>query len=330
MSKKTLFSGIQPTNKLTLGNYIGALRNWVSLQDEYDCLYSVVDLHAITVPQPAESFRAQILETAAMCVACGVDPARSTLFAQSHVAEHAELAWVLNCSAMMGELNRMTQFKEKSEKAGQRVGLFSYPVLMAADILLYDAALVPVGQDQKQHLELARDLGVRMNGMLGDGFFKIPDPYIPPVGAKVYDLLDPSAKMSKSAENPGGSIFLTDSNDEILKKFKRAVTDSETVIAFDAEKKPGVSNLLTINAVCTGRAIPDVVAAFQGKQYGHLKVETAESVIALLGPVRDRALKLASERTELEKILRTGAEKARARASHKLATVYDRMGFLPR
>jgi tryptophanyl-tRNA synthetase len=330
MSKKTLFSGIQPTNKLTLGNYIGALRNWVTLQDQYDCIYSVVDLHAITVPQDPDSFRRQILETASVCIAFGVDPSRSTVFVQSHVAEHAELAWVLNCSTMMGELNRMTQFKEKSEKSGQRVGLFSYPVLMAADILLYDAELVPVGQDQKQHLELARDLGMRMNGMLGEGFFKIPEPYIPPVGAKIYDLLDPTSKMSKSAENAGGTIFLTDSNDEILKKFKRAVTDSETVIAFDAEKKPGVSNLLTMNAVCTSRTVPDVVAAFEGKQYGHLKLETAEAVIALLGPVRDRALKLAQERSEIEKILRQGADRARARAERKRASVYERMGLLPR
>ena len=323
--KKRIFSGAQPTGSLHLGNYLGALRNWVALQDEYESFYCIVNLHAITVAQDPKELKRKTLDLARIYLAAGIDPAKSTIFIQSDVAAHAELAWVLSCVARMGELERMTQFKDKSSGKGERVGvgLFTYPVLMASDILLYKTHLVPVGQDQKQHLELTRDIAERFNRDYGDTFV-VPDPYIPPVGARIQSLAEPEKKMSKSDENANGSIFLLDDADVITKKIKRAVTDSGTDIKFD-ESRPAINNLLTIYQLMTGKSKEDCEAAFEGKGYGDFKGALAEAVVEFLRPFQARVSEYSDE--DLGKILDAGAEKARAVADATLAEVYGRMGI---
>ena len=329
--KKITLSAVAPSNRLTLGNYIGALRNWVKMQQDYDCIYFVVDLHAITVRQDPAELREQTLRAVALYMAAGLDPANSLLFVQSHVPQHAELSWVLNCFTYMGELNRMTQFKDKSAKQQNiSAGLFNYPVLMAADILLYQTQLVPVGEDQKQHVEITRDVAGRMNGLFGDDLFTLPEPLIPKVGARIMSLQDPLSKMSKSDPDPNSAVYLTDSDDQILKKVKRAVTDSGSDIVFDEKTKPGVANLLSIQSVLTEKPIAALVESYQGKMYGHLKVETAEIIQAAIAPIRDRAEELMKDRGELESILSQGAWKAQERAQKTLNEVYRRVGFLPR
>lgn len=328
-----ILSGMQPTSdSLHLGNYLGALINWVALQDDYDALYTVVDLHALTVgPDPAQ-LRDRTRRTAAQYLAAGVDPARSVLFVQSHVPEHTELAWVLSCHTGFGEASRMTQFKDKSARLGAEgtnVGLFYYPVLMAADILLYDAALVPVGEDQRQHLEITRDVAQRMNSRFGKTFV-VPEPHIVRGTAKIFDLQDPTAKMSKSASSPNGLIELLDSPSVIAKRIKSAVTDTEREIRFDVESKPGISNLLTIHSALSGQSIPDLEAAYAGKGYGDLKKDLADVVVGALAPLRERVLGYLDSPGTLDDILADGAERARAIARGTLARAYDRVGLLPR
>ena len=323
--KKRIFSGAQPTGSLHLGNYLGALKNWVALQDEYESLYCIVNLHAITLPQDPATLRQKTLDLARIYLAAGVDPEKATIFIQSDAPEHAELTWLLSCIARMGELERMTQFKDKgkgnTERAG--VGLFTYPVLMGADILLYQTDLVPVGQDQKQHLELTRDLAERFNRDFGETF-KIPEPFIPPVGANIKSLQDPEKKMSKSDENLNGSIFLLDDADTIAKKFKRAVTDSGTDITFD-ESRPAITNLLTIYQLLTGKSAEDSVAHFEGKGYGQFKTEIAEAAIEFLRPFQERVKQF--DDASLDAILKAGAEKARSIAARTLADVYAKTGI---
>jgi tryptophanyl-tRNA synthetase len=329
MQKKVMLSAVQPSNKLTLGNYLGAVKNWVTHQNDYDCLFFAVDLHTLTVRQDPEELREQTYRIVAMYLAAGIDPQTATLFVQSHVPEHAELAWIFNCFASMGELSRMTQFKDKSAKQKNvGVGLFTYPTLMAADILLYHTHLVPVGEDQKQHVEITRDLAIRMNGLYGDDLFTIPEHFPPPMGARIMSLQNPSAKMSKSDPDPNSAVYLTDSDDQIRKKLKRAVTDSGSDIIYD-ENKPGIRNLLQIQAAILGKTPESIVESYQGKQYGHLKVDTAEIVATAVGPIRDRAEKLMADKPYLDTLLKKGAEKARARAQKTLAEVHRRVGFLP-
>jgi tryptophanyl-tRNA synthetase len=324
--KKRIFSGAQPTGNLHIGNYLGALKNWVNLQNEYESFFCIVNLHAITLPQNPETLKQKTLDLARIYLASGVDPEVSTIFIQSDVSEHAELSWVLSTIARMGELERMTQFKDKgkgnTERAG--VGLFTYPVLMAADILLYKTHLVPVGKDQKQHLELSRDLAIRFNRDFGETFV-VPEPYIPPVGANILSLADPSKKMSKSDENANGSILLLDDADTILKKIKRAVTDSGTDIKFD-ETRPAINNLLVIYQLMTGKTPAECEANFAGKGYGHLKTEIAEAVIAYLQPFQERVKDFDDE--TLNKILKDGAEKARIIARETLRDVYAKTGIV--
>jgi len=323
--KKRIFSGAQPTGNLHIGNYLGALKNWVALQNEFESFFCIVNLHAITLPQNPQILRQKTLDLARIYLASGVDPQVSTVFVQSDVSEHAELAWILNCIARMGELERMTQFKDKSKGKTERVGagLFTYPVLMASDILLYQTDLVPIGQDQKQHLELTRDLAERFNRDFGETFV-IPEPFIPPVGAKIQSLAEPVKKMSKSDENLNGSIFLLDDADTITKKIKRAVTDSGTDIKFD-ESRPAINNLLTIYQLLTGKTAEECEADFDGKGYGHFKTALAETVVEFLKPFQERVKEF--DDTELEKILKIGAEKAKAIARKTLNTVYDKMGI---
>lgn len=328
--KKVMLSAMQSTEKMTLGNYIGALKQWVSMQDQYHCYFFVGDLHALTVPRKAGmSLAENTLLAAATYVAAGIDTKRATLFVQSHVKEHAELQWVLNCHSYMGELNRMTQFKDKSAREGQNIpaGLFTYPVLMAADILLYGTHFVPVGADQKQHVELTRDVAMRMNGLFGDDLFVVPQPLIPARGARIMDLQDPTMKMSKSALSDAGTIFLLDPPEVIEKKLKRAVTDSGSEITYDATK-PGIKNLIEIQSVITNKPADEIVKSYAGKQYGHLKVETAQIIISALQPIQKRIKELLDDRTELLHILREGAERARSVASAKVKTVYQRLGLL--
>lgn len=323
--KKRILSGIQPTGFLHIGNYLGALKNWVNLQSEYESFFCIVNLHAITVPQKPAELRKQTQNMARIYLAAGIDPNESTIFVQSDVHEHAELAWVLNCVTRMGELERMTQFKDKSGGKGEKVGvgLFSYPVLMAADILLYQANLVPVGQDQKQHLELTRDLAGRFNRDFGETF-TIPEPFIPPVGAKIMSLQDASKKMSKSDENVNGSIFLLDDADVITKKIKRAVTDSGTEITFD-ESRPAINNLLSIYQLLTNKTKQECEENFAGKGYGHFKTELAEVVVEFLRPFQVKMNEY--DETELENILKQGAEKAESVASETLRKVYENVGL---
>ncbi|MBV9215811.1 MAG: tryptophan--tRNA ligase [Acidobacteria bacterium] len=326
--RKRIFSGAQPTGELHIGNYLGALKNWVALQNEYDCIYCIVNLHGITLPQDPLTYRRKTLDLAKIYLAAGVDPAHSTVFIQSDVPEHAELTWVLSCISRMGELERMTQFKDKMQKGGGNreragVGLFTYPVLMAADILLYQTDLVPIGQDQKQHLELTRDLAERFNRDFGEAFV-IPEAFIPPVGAKIQSLADPAKKMSKSDENAAGSIFLLDKADTITKKIKRAVTDSGTDISFDPAR-PAITNLLTIYHLLSGMPKDECVEHFRGKGYGDFKGELAEVVIEFLRPFQERVEQYADD--DLGAILKSGAEKARGIAGETLAAVYRKTGI---
>ncbi|MGO4255747.1 tryptophan--tRNA ligase [Marmoricola sp. RAF53] len=331
-ARPRVLSGIQPTaDSFHFGNYLGALRQWVALQDDFEPFFFIADLHAITVEHDPKKLADRTRVAAAQLVAMGIDPERAAIFAQSHVPEHAQLAWVLNSLASVGEARRMTQFKDKSAKGGEgaaSVGLFTYPILQAADILLYRPQYVPVGEDQRQHLELTRDLAQRFNHRYKKTF-RLPEPYILKETAKILDLQQPTKKMSKSASAPTGIIDLLDDPKASAKKIRSAVTDSDTVVAFDEEKKPGVSNLLTIYSALTGRTIDDLVAAYDGKQYGDLKGDLAEVVVEFVTPFRDRANELLSDHAELDAILRRGAERAREVASRTLADVYDRVGFLP-
>jgi tryptophanyl-tRNA synthetase len=329
--KPRLLSGMQPTGSLHLGNYLGALVNWVQMQETHDAFYTVVDLHALTVEVSPAMLRDRTRATAAQYLAAGVDPARSTLFVQSHVAEHTQLAWVLSCLTGFGEASRMTQFKDKSSKHGAEattVGLFTYPVLMAADILLYDADQVPVGEDQRQHLELTRDLAGRFNSRFGETF-TVPEPHIVKATAKIYDLQDPNSKMSKSALSQSGVIDLLEDPKIIAKRIRSAVTDNGREVRFDPADKPGVSNLLLIASALSGRSIEALEADYEGKGYGDFKQDVAEIVVATATPYRDRTLALMDDPAELDRILAEGADRARDVAGVTLARVYDRVGFLP-
>ncbi len=325
--KKRVFSGIQPTGGFTLGNYLGAVRNWGALQDEYDCIYSVVDLHSITVRQDPATLRRQIRESAALLLACGVDPEKAILFIQGDVHQHAELSWILGCYTQFGELSRMTQFKDKSQKHPENVngGLFTYPVLMAADILLYQTDLVPIGADQKQHLELARNIAERFNGIYGQTFV-VPDGYFPKVAARVMSLQDPTAKMSKSDENTNAKIMLLDDPDIIIKKFKRAVTDSESVIRA-SEDKPGITNLMSIYSACTGKTFEEIEREFDGRGYGDFKTAVGETVRDMLRPIQERYAVYLSDKEQLNGILKSGAEKASYLASKTLAKARRKIGL---
>jgi tryptophanyl-tRNA synthetase len=331
-----IFSGVQPTSdSLHLGNALGAITQWVALQedhpDEYEAFFCVVDLHAITIPQDPEALRRRTLVTAAQYLALGIDPDRSTVFVQSHVPAHTQLAWVLGCFTGFGQASRMTQFKDKSTRQGSdstTVGLFTYPVLQAADVLAYDSDLVPVGEDQRQHLELARDVAQRFNSRFPDTFV-VPDVLIPKVTAKIYDLQDPTSKMSKSAATDVGLINLLDDPALSAKKIRSAVTDSEREIRYDTEAKPGVSNLLSIQSAVTGVGIDKLVEGYAGRGYGDLKKDTAEAVVEFVGPIKARVDELMTDRAELESVLATGAERAQNVASKTVQRVYDRLGLLP-
>jgi tryptophanyl-tRNA synthetase len=333
MSKPILLSGMQPSSdSLHLGNYIGALSNWVGMQDEFDAFFCVVDLHAITVPQDPKELRERTRSTAAQYIAAGIDPAKSTLFIQSHVPAHAQLMWVLSTITGFGEASRMTQFKDKSSKQGAdaaSVGLFTYPVLMAADILAYQANVVPVGEDQRQHLELTRDLAMRFNSRFGETF-TVPEGYILKETAKIYDLQNPSAKMSKSAETEAGLLKILDDPAATAKKVMRAVTDADGEIRFDRDAKPGVANLLTIYSVLAGRSVDDVVNEYSGRGYGDLKKGLAEVVTESFAPIRERTQELLADPAELDRILAKAADRASEVADATLAKVYDRIGFLTR
>jgi tryptophanyl-tRNA synthetase len=329
--KPNLLSGMQPSaSSLHLGNYLGALVNWVNMQRDFNAFYVIVDLHAITVPQDPNELRTNTRRTAAQYIAAGIDPQESALFVQSHVPAHAELAWVLNCITGFGEASRMTQFKDKSQKAGSdsaSVGLFTYPILQAADILLYQPKAVPVGEDQRQHLELTRDLAERFNSRFGKTF-TMPEAHILKETAKIYDLQNPTAKMSKSAADPKGLVNLMDDDTTIAKKIKSAVTDTDASIRVDWENKPGVSNLLSIHSSVSGESLLSLEERFAGAGYGVLKSEVADVVVNALAPIRDRANELMSDTTELDRLLASGAEKARTVAQATLADVYEKVGFI--
>ncbi|WP_431960214.1 tryptophan--tRNA ligase [Actinacidiphila sp. bgisy160] len=332
LDRPRVLSGIQPTaGSFHLGNYLGAVRQWVALQESHDAFYMVVDLHAITVPQDPAELRANTRLAAAQLLAAGLDPERCTLFVQSHVPEHAQLGWVFNCLTGFGEASRMTQFKDKTAKQGAdraTVGLFTYPILQVADILLYQANAVPVGEDQRQHIELTRDLAERFNSRFGDTF-TIPDAYIVKESAKIYDLQEPLSKMSKSAASPKGLINLLDEPKTSAKKIKSAVTDTDTVIRYDEQEKPGVSNLLTIYSTLTGTGIPELEQKYEGKGYGALKTDLAEVFVEWVTPFRERTQEYLGDPETLDSVLAKGAEKARSVAAETLAKAYDRIGFLP-
>lgn len=327
-NKKLIFSGIQPTGTFTLGNYIGAIRNWGPLQDEYNCIYCVVDMHAITVKQDPVKLRQSTMNSYALLMACGIDPEKSILFIQSHVKTHAELSWVLGCNTQFGELSRMTQFKDKSQRHPDDInsGLFTYPVLMAADILAYNADLVPVGVDQKQHLELARNIAQRFNQRYGD-FFTMPEPYIPKVGAKVMSLQDPTKKMSKSDENPNAVILILDDKDTIIRKFKRAVTDSEAEVCY-RDGKDGINNLMTIYSSVTGKDFAAIESEFAGKGYGDFKLAVGEAVADHLEPVRTEFARISQDKAFLKKCYTEGAEKALKYSQRIVSKVYRKVGFV--
>ena len=328
-SKKIIFSGIQPTGTFTLGNYIGAVRNWAPLQDEYNCIYSIVNMHAITVRQEPAKLRKNTLDAYALLIACGIDPEKSVLFIQSHVRSHAELNWVLACSTQFGELSRMTQFKDKSQKHADDVnaGLFTYPVLMAGDILAYNADLVPIGVDQKQHLELARNVAQRFNSKYDCDLFTIPEPFIPKVGAKVMSLQEPTKKMSKSDENPNACILILDDNDTIIRKFRRAVTDSDSEVCF-REGKDGINNLMTIYSSVTGKSFPEIESEFAGKGYGDFKTAVGEAVADHLKPVRDKFAEVSKDKDYLKQCYTNGAEQALKISQKIVSKVYRKVGFV--
>ena len=329
LQKKVILSGIQPSGALTLGSYLGAIKNWVSLADEYECYYMMADMHTITVRQTPADLRRRTLEQLAQYIACGLDPDKNTIFIQSHVPAHAQLGWVLDCYTMFGELSRMTQFKDKSAKNADNInaGLFTYPSLRAADILLYQSDLVPVGEDQKQHVELTRDIATRFNGIYGD-VFKLPEPFIPKVGARIMSLTSPEKKMSKSDQDPGGCIYLMEKPEDIMRSFKRAVTDSETEIRYAPKEKPGVSNLMQIYSVATGEGFTAIEQAFAGKGYGDFKTAVGEAVVELLRPVREEATRIMSDKGYLESVYRAGAERASYVANKTLRKVYKKVGFV--
>ena len=329
--KKVLLSGIQPSGELHLGNYLGAIKNWAELSDQFDCYWFMADLHTITVRQNPADLRRRTLTQIATYIACGLDPAKNTIFVQSHVHQHAELGWVLDCYTMFGELSRMTQFKDKSAKHADNInaGLFTYPCLMAADILLYQPDFVPVGEDQKQHVEICRDIANRFNHVYGD-VFKMPEPYIPKAGARVMSLNQPDTKMSKSI--PEGCVFLMEKPEDILRKFKRAITDSDTerCVRFDPQAKPGVSNLMQIYSAVTGKSFETIEAEFDGKGYGAFKPAVGEAVVETLRPIREETERLLADKGYLESVYRAGAEKASHVAEKTLRKVYKKVGFLPR
>ena len=325
--KKVLFSGMQATGNLTLGNYLGALKNWVTLSDEYECFYSVVDMHSITVRQDPATLRKRARTLLTLYIAAGLDPEKNCIYYQSHVSAHAELAWILNCFTYMGELNRMTQFKDKSAKHADNInaGLFTYPVLMAADILLYLSDVVPVGNDQKQHLEITRDIAERFNNIYGD-VFTIPEGYYGKVGARIMSLQDPSRKMSKSDENPNASIYLLDDPDTIMRKCKRAVTDSEGQILY-RDEQPGVKNLIDIYSACLGKTPEETVREFDGKGYGDFKIAVGEAVVSVLKPLQDEVARLEKDKAYLDGIIKANAEKAGYFANKTLRKVQKKVGF---
>ncbi len=328
--KDIVLSGIQPSGRLTLGNYLGALHNWVKLQEQFDCYYTLVDLHAITVRQDPKILRERCYEFLALYIACGLDPEKNVLFVQSQVPAHARLAWILNCYTQMGELNRMTQFKDKSQKNTDNInaGLYDYPVLMAADILLYNTAQVPVGEDQKQHLELTRDVAQRFNNLYGP-VFKVPAPMIPPVGARIMGLQDPTAKMSKSGDAETDAIYLLDEPDVIVRKLKRAVTDSGSDVRYAPADKPGVANLMTILSAISGEPFPAIEKRFADQGYGPFKTAVAEAVVEVLKPVQEKYRAVRQDEAGLRAILKQGAERASARADATLKRVHEALGFIP-
>ena len=325
--KKVLFSGMQATGNLTLGNYLGALKNWVTLSDEYECFYSVVDLHSITVRQNPATLRKRARALLTLYIAAGIDPDKNCIYHQSHVSGHAELSWILNCFTYMGELNRMTQFKDKSAKHADNInaGLFTYPVLMAADILLYQADVVPVGVDQMQHLEITRDIAERFNNIYGD-VFTVPEAYIGKVGAKIMGLQDPSKKMSKSDENPNASIYLMDDTDTIMRKCKRAVTDSEAQILY-RDEQPGVRNLIDIYSACTAKTPEEVVKEFEGKGYGDFKMAVGEAVVSVLKPLQEEVARLEKDKAYIDSVIKNNAGKADYFAMKTLRKVQKKVGF---
>jgi len=325
--KKSLFSGMQATGNLTLGNYMGALKNWVAMEEEYECFYCVVDLHSITVRQEPAELRKRARALLTLYIAAGLDPVKNCIYYQSHVSGHAELSWILNCFTYMGELSRMTQFKDKSAKHADNInaGLFTYPVLMAADILLFQADVVPVGVDQKQHLEITRDIAERFNNIYGD-VFTIPEPYIGKVGAKIMSLQEPEKKMSKSDENVNASIYLTDDPDTVIRKFKRAVTDSENQIIY-SEDKPGIKNLIDIYSVAANKTVDEVVKEFDGKGYGDFKMAVGEAVVSVLKPIQDRVAELNKDKVYIDSIIKANGEKANYFATKTLRKVQKKVGF---
>ncbi len=326
--KKRILSAVQPSGIITIGNYLGAVRNWTKLQDEYDCTYCVADLHSITVRQDPATLRRRTYETLAIYIACGLDPEKNTLFVQSMVPEHAQLSWVLNCYTMFGEMSRMTQFKDKSVKHPQNIntGLFTYPVLMAADILLYQADMVPVGVDQLQHLEITRDIALRFNGIYGD-VFKIPEAYMQKVGTKIMSLAEPTKKMSKSDENANATVAVMDARDDVIRKFKRAVTDSGSEIR-RADDKPGISNLMNIYSAFTGKTDDQIESEFAGRGYGDFKLAVGETVADALAPARAEYARLLSDKAYLETIMKNGAMAASSVARRTLSKVYRKVGFV--
>ena len=327
--KKVVFSGVQPSGVLTIGNYLGAIRNFADFSDTYHCYYCVVDEHAITVRQVPADLRKRTYETLALYIACGLDPEKNTLFVQSHVSAHAELGWIIDCYTMFGELSRMTQFKDKSAKNADNVnaGLFTYPSLMVADILLYQTDMVPVGQDQKQHLELTRDVAARFNAVYGDTFV-IPDPYIPKTTAKIMSLAEPTKKMSKSDENENATVRILDPKDVIIRKFKRAVTDSGSEVRFDEAEKPGVSNLISIYGAFTGKTIEETEREFEGKGYGAFKLAVGEACADALAPVQAEFARLSADKAYLEDVMAKGAEAAARDAARTMSKVRRKLGFI--
>jgi len=328
-NKKRIFSGVQPSGNLTLGNYLGALRNFAMLQDEYDCLYCVVDMHTLTVRQDPELLKDRSYSVLALYLACGLDPQKSTLFIQSHVPAHAELSWVLGCYTYIGELSRMTQFKDKSKTHADNInsGLFTYPVLMASDILLYQTDMVPIGQDQKQHLELSRNIADRFNKIYGDTFV-VPDPFISKQGAKIMSLQEPDKKMSKSDVNLNNFVLITEQSDSIIKKFKKAVTDSGSEIIFDQDNKPGISNLINIYGAINGMSHSEVEKVFENSRYGDFKMAVGEAVVGVLKPVSDKYNELMKDKAYLDKVFKEGAIRANSLASDTIKDVYKKIGFI--